>query len=119
MIIRWPVRMCQPVSESRKSLLPPLNTNKQKNSVSTAISVAMSGNATGTVAFATSAAAVLGSAGANARQARRDAGIQADDGGGELIYGGNQRQAYGRHNERVLHQVLPLLVFWQFCQPYK
>src|SRR5580693_7816727 len=102
MRIRSPVRMCQPVSEARNSLRPPLNTNRQKTSVSTAISVAMSGSARGAVAGVASAAAVLGSAGANARQACRDAGVQADNGGGKLIHGGDQGEPHGGHDQRVL-----------------
>src|SRR5580700_5280509 len=118
MIMRSPVRMCQPVSESRNSLRPPLKTKRQKASVSTAISVAMSGNAKGAAAPATnpsaSAGADLGSAGANARQACRDAGIQADDRGGKLIYRSDQSEPYGGDDQCVFDQVLALLVP---CQP--
>src|SRR5580698_10064844 len=113
MVICSPVRICQPVSESRNSLRPPLNTKRQKASVSTAINVAMSGNAKGAAApaiFLSTAVAVLGSAGANARQACRDAGIQADDRGGKLIYGSDQSESYGGDDQRVFDQVLPLLV---------
>src|ERR1700727_230615 len=101
MRIRSPVRMCQPVSESRNSLRPPLNTKRQKASVSTAISVAISGNAKGAVAALASAAAFLGSAGVTARQACRDAGVQADDGRGKLIYRCDQSQPHGSDDQRV------------------
>src|ERR1700722_10536446 len=118
MRIRSPVRMCQPVSESRNSLRPPLNTKRQKASVSTAINVAMSGNAKGAEIALSAAEAVLGSAGANARQACRDAGIQADDGGGKLIDGSDQSEPYGGDDQRVFDQGLPLLVMSEpKCQP--
>src|SRR5580704_16729333 len=53
---------------------------------------------------------ILYSAGANAGQTLRDARIQADDGGGKLVHRRDQSQPDRGYDQRVLHQILALLI---------
>src|SRR5690242_9831810 len=46
------------------------------------------------------------SAGANAAYALNNALIQTDHGLGKLVHRGDERQANGRHNQRILYQIL-------------
>jgi hypothetical protein len=48
--------------------------------------------------------------GANGSQALSDALVQADDGSGHLVYGGDERQTDRGDNQGVLHQILALFV---------
>src|SRR5436305_11625351 len=51
--------------------------------------------------------------GADTGQVTRDALVEADNPLRKLVHGGDQSQSYGRHNQRVLHQVLSLLVAYE------
>src|ERR1700742_1323105 len=54
--------------------------------------------------------ATLLAVGANGSQALSDALVQADDGSGNLVYGGDERQTDRGDNQGVLHQILALFV---------